>query len=389
VSDLTAAESLDGLCGKATPLLRRSLGDDVELQRAELIKDGARCVAVRCAVRSARTGITSVILKRRKPVPEGERVFTDWASLSFLTQLPGTRGIAPRFYGGDPEEGLYAIEDLGGSRSLEDVLMGRDPAALRKTLRTLAVRTAQLHARTMGTEAEFARACRSLPGESSPGRRREAEQWLNGRPKIDAWFAALQRPLPPGFDRTVERIAALYAEPGPFLAFTHGDPAPTNNHVADDDVRLLDFEFGGFRHALYDLTAWYVLCPLPERLVHEMSQVYRSALAASCSAAKDEEAYQEAWAHLCAYRALAMLTWISPGILAENQPWVGDWTRREAVLAAVSRLFDATSECPLLAPVAEAADGLWGTLRSRWSDYGEVLPRWPALCSEEPSGCPT
>ena len=48
----------------------------------------------------------------------------------------------------------------------------------------------------------------------------------------------------------------MFGEPGPFLAFTHGDPAPTNNHVAGDEVRLLDFEYGGFRHALYDITAW-------------------------------------------------------------------------------------------------------------------------------------
>jgi hypothetical protein len=112
----------------------------------------------------------------------------------------------------------------------------------------------------------------------------------------------------------------------------------------------------------------------------------------SCPAAEDERAYQEAWAHLCAYRALAMLTWVPCGVLDQNQAWVGDWSRREAVLAAAGRLREATTEVHALAPVAEAAAGLEQALRSRWPEYEEVLPRWPALLegrsSDMPGGSP-
>jgi hypothetical protein len=374
----------DDLCARAVPLLRRALGENVDLRKLERIKDGSRCEVFRCAVSVPSSGIASVIIKRKKPVPEAERAYTDWASLSFLSQLPGTRGIAPRFYGGDPVEGIYAIEDLGGSRSLEDVLTGRDPAALRKTLRALAIQTARLHAQTMGREEEFARICRSLPDTGVPGRRQEAERWLGSRTKLYDWLGALRCRLPSGFEVSLEQITHLFAEPGPFLAFTHGDPAPTNNHVAGDDVRLLDFEFGGFRHALYDLTAWYVLCPLPEGLVEEMSQAYRAELATTCSAAADDTLYREAWAHLCAYRALAIMTWLPCDLLDKDRPWAGDWSGRGAALAAVSRLRLAAADVEGLAPVTEAATLLREALRARWPDLGDGLPPWPVLHSASP-----
>jgi hypothetical protein len=378
---MRCADDLGDFREQAARLLRRALGEDAALRTVTRIKDGARCGVFRCEVSAASANVASVILKRMKPVPEAERAFTDWASLAFLSRLPGTQGIAPRFYGGDPEQGIYAIEDLGGSRSLEDVLTGSDPAALRQALTALAVQSARLHVHTMGQEEEFSRLRRALPQDGGPDRRREAEKWLAGRAAIREWFDAARCPLPAGFDHALERIAGVYAEPGPYLAFTHGDPAPTNNHLAGEDVRLLDFEFGGFRHALYDLTAWYVLCPLPEYLVGPMSRSYRVALAAGCPAAGDEACYREAWASLCAFRALAMLTWIPRETLAQNKSWVGDWTRREAVLSAVLRLHAATAVTPTLAAVAEAAARLEQALRSRWPEYNEVFPRWPALAA--------
>jgi hypothetical protein len=372
----------DDLCARVVPLLRRALGETVDLRKLERIKDGCRCEVFRCTVSAPSMGIDSVILKRKKLVPEAERAFTDWASLSFLTHLPGIRGIAPRFYGGDPVAGIYAIEDLGDSQSLEDVLMGRDPAALQKTLRALAIQSARLHAQTMGREEMFMRTCRSLPDTGVPGRRQEAERWLGGRAKLEDWLDALQCPRPTGFQASLERVAGLFAEPGPFLAFTHGDPAPTNNHVAGDDVRLLDFEFGGFRHALYDLTAWYVLCPLPEGQVEKMTRVYRAELATRCSAAADDTLYREGWSHLCAYRALAILTWLPPDLLVHDRPWAGGrWSGREAVLAAISRLRLATADVAGLAPLSDAAAILGEALRVRWPDLGDGLPRWPALPS--------
>src|SRR5581483_11634345 len=107
------------------------------------------------------------------------------------------------------------------------------------------------------------------------------------------------------------------------LAFSHGDPAPSNNHIASSGVRLADFEYAGYRHALYDITAWAILCPLPWAWVNTMEQVFRRILGASpvWGTLVDGERYREAWAAMCAYRALAMVTWFSPDLLAQDAPW--------------------------------------------------------------------
>jgi hypothetical protein len=84
---------------------------------------------------------------------------------------------------------------------------------------------------------------------------------------------------------------------------------------------------------------------------------------------------------MCAYRALAMLTWIRPGILTENQPWVGDWTRRDALLTALTRLHVAIREVGNLQPLADAAEALERTLRARWPECADRPHAWPALVS--------
>jgi hypothetical protein len=312
---------------------------------------------------------------------DAARGFTDWASLSFLSRLPETRDIAPCFYGGDLDARVMVMEDLGGSRTLEDLLNGTDRKAVLEALRALAVQTARLNAGTAGREQFYEERRRMrLPGAPDLSRRQEAQVWLGGREKMLRWFQELDCPAPPGFDDCLAHVAEMYAEPGPFLAFTHGDPAPTNNHVGPRGVRLLDFEYAGYRHALYDITGWNVLCPLPEAVIAEMSRCYRSELEKALPIARDDGYYDEAWGCVSAYRALAMLTWIRPESLRENRPWAGDWTAREAILSTVARLRDAAALAAKLEALAGAAAGLEAALRRRWPEYGDdVLPRWPAL----------
>jgi hypothetical protein len=415
-------EELAGLLKTASPLLRAHFGQEITLHSPGLVKDGIRCCVVRCEVTGPGSRPRSVIVKQIKPDREAARGFTDWASLAFLSGLDGsgeaprgaglppgegsqphtvsatrsvvrggafteqklgaTRhsdGLAPRFLGGDPGAGVYVIEDLGGSLTLDDLLNGRDPSALWDAMRRLAVQAARLNGVTGGCESDFLRIRAALPGAECVDRRRDAKQWLAGRPRLHAWFEAVTCPVPEGFDVALAHVARAYAEPGPFLAFTHGDFAPSNNHVAGKEIRLLDFEYGGFRHAFYDITAWNVLCPLPEPLVDEISCWYRAELVRTFPAARDDGSYREAWALLSTYRALAMLIWIPPAILEANRPWVGDWSAREAVLAALGRLIRSAAGQAELEPTTEGVRGLETRLRARWPEYGEVLPAWPAL----------
>jgi aminoglycoside/choline kinase family phosphotransferase len=372
--------NLNTLLEKASVVLRAYLDADLTLHDPVVIKDGERNRVVRCGVASAQPDVSSIIIKQIKKDPACG--FSDWASLAFLSTSATTRSLVPRFYGGDVDGGFFLMEDLGDTQSLQDVLRGSDPGKVQSKLRTLAVQMARLHAATLANEKSFQEIRQGLPGYEASGRHREAEYWLANRSKLLHWFQALDCALPQEWEICLSRIAKDYARPGGFLSFTHGDPAPTNNYLSPWRTSLLDFEYGGFRHALYDITAWQMLCPLPIPCVTDMRRWFRHELAKSCAAARDPAHFEQAWAYLCAYRGLAILTWISPDVLQQNRPWVGDWTMREAVLAAVTRLSEATANFVSLQPVHEAATRIAATLRSRWPEFDDVenvSPRWPAF----------
>ena len=113
-----------------------------------------------------------------------------------------------------------------------------------------------------------------------------------------------------------------------------------------------------------------------------MSGCFRVELAKACSAARDEARFEKAWACLCAYRALAMLTWIPPDILSKNRIWAEDWTMREAVIVAMLRMEDVAAPYEELEAASDAAGILAKAMREHWPEFEnaeELLPQWPAL----------
>ncbi|MGV3724146.1 MAG: hypothetical protein ACO1SX_24905, partial [Actinomycetota bacterium] len=309
----------------------------------------------------------------------GEQGYTDWASLAFLREISAAADLTPVLLGGDEAGAQYLLEDLGPSISLDDVLRSTDSGAAHSTLEALARAYARLHAATVGHERRFLALRAGLPSGDAQGRAAEAARWTAARSKLDEWLAALDVLTPNGLDAELDLIAGRYTEPGPWLTFTHGDPAPTNNHVYGDTVRLLDFEYGAYRHALYDLSAWNVLCPLPEPVVAAMQSAYRTELAPSLSQIRDDAHFHEEWALLCAFRALAILSWVPPKVLEQNWPWADEWTAREAVIAAISRLEAVARGVSPLECVHEAARRAKSALLLRFPEHQGALPHWPAL----------
>ncbi len=380
---------LNDLAGQAEVVLRQHVDPDLSLVAPVLLKDVTRSVVVRCQVDSPQ-GTTlplhSVIIKYLR---DDARGFSDWASLAFLEGLPATHGLVPRFFGGDIEKRLFVLEDLGGSQSMDDLLRHPNAQRAKTALRALATCMAQLQAATFGQEAAFVALRQTLPDAAGGNRHDEAALWLKNQAKVGEWFQSADCALPNGFDACVKTIAQVYAEPRPFLCFSHGDPAPSNNHVAGERVRLLDFEYGAFRHALYDLTGWNILCPLPVACVQEMNRCFRQTLAQACPIVQDDDQYAQAWATMCAFRALAILTWIPPTVLEANRPWVdAQWTSRHAVLAALARLCTATENVSQLAPVHAAMTRLNAALQQRWPEFNNdqaLIPTWPAFASTQGS----
>lgn len=377
---METSPNLDDLLEQATSLLRKGRAGSVTLSHPRVVKEGRRSRVVRCRIASGEAELSSVMIKQIKEEPA--RGFSDWASLAFLSELPEAAGLVPRFYGGDLPNRFFLMEDLGAANPLQKLLTGTDRAAAYAGLRTLASQMGRLHAATLGKQERFEAIRALLPETEALGCEWEGRHWLGNRSKIEAWFTALDCAVPTDFDACLRYLSNIYRQPGDFLAFTHGDPAPSNNHFIAGEVRLLDFEYGGFRHALYDITAWNILCPLPADCVDAMSCCFRRELAKTSPAARDEARFAEGWAAMCAYRALAMLTWIPPDILRQNRPWADNWTMREAVFVATTRLREVAEGCPQLEAMGETAGVLLEALRKRWPEYRrleEVLPQWAGL----------
>jgi hypothetical protein len=368
---------IDAIADCATRVARERFGAEVAVSNATVVATRTRSVVVRCELAPHPAAPRSLIAKQH--TSDDARGFSDWAGLAFLSSLAAAHGVAPRFFGGDPAARIYVMEDLGRAGTIADAVAAGDAEALRGALRSLAVTMARMVAATAGPtlELRYEQTRGDLPGGEESNRHEEAKRWRAAWPRVAAWFDALGCPLDGEVEQAFNRVFDIYAEPGPFLAYSHGDPAPSNNHIGPDAARLLDFEYGAYRHALYDITGWYVLCPLPEAWAAEMHATFRHHLAGSWAPATDEATYRADWATICAYRALAMMSWLPLDILEADRPWAEGWTMRGALLTAATRLGRATEGVTGLTALSEAGDRLAAAARTCWLELGAGLPPWP------------
>ncbi len=365
---------------RATTVLQRTWEEAFHLEQPALLSDRGRNPVFRCRVQGEGTFPSSIIIKWIKDPLDTTRGLTDWASLAFLSQIADSGPVAPRLFGGDAEHRLFVMEDLGEEGTIEHLLLSHDSSRAMIMLCALARQMGALHATTIGKESLFQRMCKNLSLATVSSRFQEAEQWLEGCQKVEYWCRELSYVPPIGFELACTQIAHTFAHPGDFLAFTHGDPAPTNNHLSGSKIYLVDFEYAGFRHALYDLTGWNILCPLPPACVHLMSDHLRAALAPSCPAVERHEVYQSAWATLCTYRAMALLSWMPLSLVEQNESWVGEWSRREAVVAALGRWEEATRGVKGMEVMSVVAAQLLRRCQALWPDIpAEIIPGWPAF----------
>lgn len=373
---------LSALTETAERALREQVSPDLRLRDPQVISARPRSLLLRCAT-TGWGSASSVVIKQN--LGDDERGFSEWAALAFLSQLGEARGVAPRFYTGDAAERILVMEDLGGSSSLEDVLYGRNgaagEAAVVRILKVMASSMATLVGATLRKEHLFHTLRVSLPGATGLGRESEAERWFGAHERLSDWCDRLDLKCPAGLEAVLEDVARTFARPEPYLSFSHGDPAPSNNHIADDCVRLVDFEYAGYRHLLYDITAWHILCPLPGGWVREMDAAFRRALlqTEAHGLVADESRYRAEWATMCAYRAVAMFTWFPSDLLDRDHQWTPGWTGRQAMISTAIRLHDATACVTALTPLAELGASVAGTLRRRWPEVGNGTLRWPGV----------
>lgn len=217
-----------------------------------------RANVLRVPVLQAPSGAPATVVLKRTVGPPGDAATVsgtparllrqEWAGLALLGRLAIDAPVAPRLYGGDRAAGFLLLEDLGED-TLERVLAGGDPRRAAAALVGLATTLGTMHARTIGTGAASARERAALGATAQD---RDTPRYRHLAATFREMAAAVDAPLSPAAEADLARVVAALARPGPFLAYTHGDPAPGNYLITPGGVRAIDFELGRYRHALIE-----------------------------------------------------------------------------------------------------------------------------------------
>lgn len=214
------------------------------------------------------------------------------AALRFLGHLGVP--LAARLLADDPERGVLLLEDLAPRRPLSGRLYRKEPAAA-AGLHAFAAATGALAAATAGAHDRWLR--ERVPSDPPLAVVDQAAFWTRRWEATLAATAAIDLPLSVAAEHELARVLDELADPGPFLSFSGGDTG-VNNAVVDDaggDIRLIDFEFAHFGHALVGGAALWV--PSPQFLwignPAESGQEddLRAALAVGVPEAKDDRRF--------------------------------------------------------------------------------------------------
>ena len=334
------------------------------------------------------------------PRAPSARLFDDWAGLQFLSAVMGAASLAPQFIAGDRSLGYFVMEDLDpgynpadaghnppdAAHNPADALLGSDPALARQHMLNLAAGLGRMHAATVGRKTDYDR-IRSglgpLPASNAGRMGQLAARW---RDSLEA-LGASQSSAALGDLEQVLASATHPGPPGPFLAYTHGDPCPDNWFVKDGRLRLFDFESGGFRNALMDgvygrihfPTCWCVN-RFPPEIPDAMERVYRAELAQGCPEAEDDRLYYPAVVEMCAFWVLQTCEagGPMPALMESDHSW-GISTVRQRVLLRTGIFAELSARHGHLRALGEAVAGLAAVLRARWPEDAGQMPVYPAF----------
>lgn len=310
------------------------------------------------------------------------RLFNDWAGLQFLQELGLSSVLTPRFYGGDRPLGFFVVEDLGDGQGLDHLLLGDDPRTAEQALLALAAAVGHMQARTAGPEAQAAYT-RLRDGLGPPRLDQQVPySWL--AKVVEDTGRTLDVALPLG---TVDDLAALtrtFRDPGPFLTYLHHDVCPGNCLMTAGGVKLLDFEFGRFGHALLDgvyIQGHFPTCSinrLPPDLLPRMEALYRTALVPGCPAAGDDRLFYAGVVEACAHWAIMVCSWYPDAALQDQPVSPGEATVRQLILLPLEIAARLASEHAHLEALGQAFSLFHAALRARWPDTVE-LALYPAF----------
>jgi hypothetical protein len=362
---------LELLLADGARALSSAWGRPVLLSEPQVLRTQSRCDVVRASVRGG--DVTSVVLKhfREDPILG----LDEWTGLELLGRLNLT--TAPGLIAGDVPSRLFVLEDLGTGPTLEDLFNAPDSRAAAAGLLSVARLTGQMHARTLGVQADFDLIRHRLSPRPTRARIDNARYLLDHEDRLRRWVSTTGAKEAPGTHEDIEVLARELADPGPFLALTHGDMAPGNSVFTAGGPRLLDFEYCGMRHALYDSLMWLLVVPLPDELIARAELTYRMACSEGCDEAQVEASWTRARAAVVAARTVNLFQWISPRALERDRDWAPGFSERAALLRHLARCRAVLEPMNPVPALARTLASLESRLVERWPETPTFM--WPAF----------
>ena len=382
----------------AEAVLSTSFGVPIRVDRFEVLKGSDRSRVTRCFLVDAPNAPTSVVVKqvlgdesaasepRSADADSAWRLLNDWTGAEFLSQVANDGSPGPRSYGGDRAAGLIVLEDLGTGKTLADLLLGVDATQAEAALMSFSATLGRMHAITIGKSDTYTSARRALgvnPATITPPRL--AGDLDDGIRRFKHGCDALSVPSAAPLEDELRLVLTTMQTPGVFLAYTHGDPCPDNALYSSGAVRLVDFEFGGFGHALLDAvygrmpfpTCWCVN-RLPPEIPAKMEAAYRTELVKGCPEAADDVLFYRALVRAC---ACWMIT--TTGSLLEQSlgqdAWWGIATLRQRVLMRLDAFVGVAEQFGHLEATATTAAMLAARARALWPPEVDEVPLYPAF----------
>jgi len=341
-----------------------------KLEKYTTIKDSERSKVIKLLLSLDNKDI-SLILKIIKQ--DQTCGFNDYAGAKFISEISNQN--SPRFFYGNPNKKLFIVEDLETGINLDVLLKGDNLDKAKDYLIKLSKLSANIYLISKNKEAEFKQIRSLLPKSYQYGIDIESENFSKSIIKIKEWFTNQNININSDFDIQTEVINEKYRNLNKCLSFSHGDMAPTNNLIKNQKFYLIDFEYSGYRHMLYDLTAWNVLCQLPEIIVEEMKKTFYLTI-------KDLEEityqdFEREWHLISVWRGLTMLSWFSINIINENKIWVEQWTMREAFISALRRSLASLNKLSDFSEIEKPLEILENKLSKQWNYQNiSTIPKW-------------
>jgi hypothetical protein len=312
--------------------------------------------------------------------------FNEWATYEFFRQLKLPELIVPRFYGGDAEAGVIVIEDLGKVENAYDAVFGADATYAEEMLIGWMETIGRMHALTVGRQEMFHR-IRSALGPTPPETSKTRQKHLmveNFRRTCELVGVKLRR----GCVKEIEKIATIVANPGVFAALSKVDNTPGDCVKVGSKLKILDFEFGKFQHALLDATVLRMIYPTawrgeyltPASVIVQAETAYRKELMKCCPQAEDDVLFARAFVGAAAYWCLDNDGQFSPefvsGLLEEDNSWRG----RQRVVQRLRILAKTSEEFGQLPAIGATAQDLESKLCDLWPE-AKMMAYYPAFVS--------